>query len=206
MSKAQVLGFGFIPEQNEHHFVVTLSNSLKPDAPVTITECFELECSEADDIRTLDDGIHSQLKVELKRYQWEAIEDEIKAEFNRRLRANGIKAGKWKKKGSIQVDRTLGKELVLLAWAIEDAETTAAYTAVRNWLGLAPEERWWLYTMTNAATGHAKKGRGIGWRKAVRFALTENPVTGTYVPKVSSELKMTTQKIVKKTEQSLFGE
>lgn len=202
MSKPQVLGFGFIPEQNEHHFVVTLSNSLKAEAPVTITECFELECNE----NVQDDGIHSQLKVELKRYQWDTIEDEIKAEFNRRLRASGVKSGKWKKKGTIPVDRTLGKELVLLAWAVEDAEATLAYTAVRNWLGLAPEERWWLYTMTNAATGHAHKGKGIGWRKAVRFALTENPVSGTYMPKVSNELKMTTKKIVKKSEQTLFEE
>jgi len=30
--------------------------------------------------------------------------------------------------------------------------------------------------MTNAATGHAVNGRNKGWRKAVRFALTENPV------------------------------
>lgn len=32
-----------------------------------------------------------------------------------------------------------------------------------------------LFTMTNAATGHALHGKGRGWRKAVRFALTENP-------------------------------
>jgi hypothetical protein len=44
-------------------------------------------------------------------------------------------------------------------------------------LGLAPEERWWLFTMTNAATGHAIAGRNKGWRKAVRYALTENPVS-----------------------------
>lgn len=204
MSKPKALGFGFIPEQNEHHFVVTLSNSLKAEAPVTITECFEL-CDEDKVKQMEDDGIHSQLKVELKRYQWDAIEEEIKAEFNRRLRASGVKSGKWKKRGTIPVDRTLGKELVVLAWAIEDAETTLAYTAVRNWLGLAPEERWWLYTMTNAATGHAKKGRGVGWRKAIRFALTENPVSGAYMPKVSNKLKMTTKKITtKKTEQTLF--
>ena len=49
--------------------------------------------------------------------------------------------------------------------------------AVKNWLGLVPEERWWLYTMTSAATGHAIQGRNKGWRKAVRYALTENPVT-----------------------------
>jgi hypothetical protein len=30
--------------------------------------------------------------------------------------------------------------------------------------------------MTNGATGHAITGRNKGWRKAVRFALTENPV------------------------------
>ena len=32
--------------------------------------------------------------------------------------------------------------------------------------------------MTNAATGHALHGWGKGWRKAVRRALTEHPVTG----------------------------
>ena len=34
-----------------------------------------------------------------------------------------------------------------------------------------------MFTMTNAATGHAISGRNKGWRKAVRFALTENPVS-----------------------------
>jgi len=41
-----------------------------------------------------------------------------------------------------------------------------------------PEERWWLYTMTAAASGDYVSGRGVGWRKAVRYALTENPVDG----------------------------
>ena len=50
-------------------------------------------------------------------------------------------------------------------------------TAVANWKGLVPEERWWLYTQTAAATGHGVRDRGKGWRKAVRFALTENPIT-----------------------------
>jgi hypothetical protein len=58
-----------------------------------------------------------------------------------------------------------------------NADPSLISAAVKNWLGPAPEERWWLFTMTNAATGHAIHGRGKGWRKAVRFALTENPVT-----------------------------
>jgi hypothetical protein len=63
-----------------------------------------------------------------------------------------------------------------LAWAIEDADPALIPTAIANWQGLTPEERWWLYTMTAAATGHVLTGRNRGWRKAVRFALTENPV------------------------------
>ncbi len=31
--------------------------------------------------------------------------------------------------------------------------------------------------MTNAATGHALHGKGKGWRKAIRYAITENPVS-----------------------------
>ena len=42
--------------------------------------------------------------------------------------------------------------------------------AIRNWLGLKPEERWWLYTMTAAATGLAHQA-GMGWRGALRQAL-----------------------------------
>src|SRR5699024_1442973 len=79
------------------------------------------------------------------------------------------------------VQRLLGKELTLLAWAIEEADPALIPTAIRNWLGLAPEERWWLFTMTNAATGHALTGRGKGWRQAVRFALTENTVAVGHV-------------------------
>ena len=51
----------------------------------------------------------------------------------------------------------------MLAWAIEDADPSLIPAAVKNWLGLTPEERWWLFTMTNAATGHAITGRNTVW-------------------------------------------
>lgn len=119
----------------------------------------------------------AKLRVLLARAKWNAIADEVRVEFNRRLKHQGLPAGRWKA-GSNPVARLLGKELILLAWAVEDADPALIPAAVKNWLGLAPEERWWLFTMTNAATGHALHGRGKGWRKAVRFALTENPVSG----------------------------
>ena len=34
-----------------------------------------------------------------------------------------------------------------------------------------------MFTMTNAATGHAIYGKSRGWRKAVQYSLTENPVS-----------------------------
>ena len=47
-----------------------------------------------------------------------------------------------------------------------------------SWSGLRPEERWWLYTATAAATGTLADG-DVGWRKALRYALTENPTDAT---------------------------
>ncbi|MBI2264571.1 MAG: DUF3780 domain-containing protein [Armatimonadetes bacterium] len=117
-----------------------------------------------------------KLRVSLPRYKWGAIADAVGAEFNERLKQNGLKPSAWKQE-RVPISRLFGKELVLLAWAIEDADPALIPTAVKNWLGLAPEERWWLYTMTAAATGHALSGRNKGWRKAVRYALTENPVS-----------------------------
>ncbi|HVR37290.1 MAG TPA: DUF3780 domain-containing protein [Methylomirabilota bacterium] len=119
----------------------------------------------------------NKIRVLLPVSKWEAIAEQVKAEFNQRLRKHGLRSGQWGR-AETPVSRLLGKELVLLAWAIEEADPALIPTALRNWAGLAPEERWWLYTMTNAATGHAITGRGKGWRKAVRFALTENPASG----------------------------
>jgi hypothetical protein len=117
-----------------------------------------------------------QVRCRLPRGKWNEIAEVIRAEFNVRLKKEGRRPGKWRA-GYNAVSRPLGKELTLLAWAVEDADPALIPTAIANWQGLQPEERWWLYTMTAAATGHCQAGRGRGWRKAVRFALTENPVT-----------------------------
>lgn len=189
--KNSVLGFGFTPEYTEHCFIVTFSASRAKDSEVLISEHFHYQPEKDASKEMSFNDEDRQLKVMLKRLLWEQIQEEVKAEFNRRLRAMGIKTGRWLTKGQVPVDRTLGKELTLLAWAIEDADPALIPTAIRNWLGLAPEERWWLYTMTNAATGHATKDRNRGWRKAVRFALTENPVMESVLRNRRSEFELT---------------
>ena len=84
---------------------------------------------------------------------------------------------------------SLGKELCVLCWAVEDATVDDIPNALRNWEALAPEERWWLYTMTVATTGQALQ-KGVGWRKALRAAFADTPfVKGEGIsPKARREL------------------
>jgi hypothetical protein len=172
------LGFGFCPEESVHHFLVTIPASNREE--VLISEHFTWDEVSAATPPTFAVGEpEGKLRVLLPRAKWDAIADEVRVEFNQRLKRDGRKSGSWKT-GTNPVSRLLGKELVLLAWAIEEADPALTATAIKNWLGLVPEERWWLYTMTCAATGHAIQGRNKGWRKAVRYALTENPVTDVH--------------------------
>lgn len=173
-SKRSIIDFGFDPLQNEHHFVVHIPKAAKKD--ITIHELHDhdedlsIEGLEANFV-----GPDATGKVILNRAKWDAVRNVVRVEFNQRMRQLGGKPNTWKQ-GINRLHRLFGKELMVLAWAIEDAEPTTIPQACENWLGLKPEERWWLYTMTNAATGHALRGRNRGWRKALRFALTENPV------------------------------
>jgi hypothetical protein len=110
-------------------------------------------------------------RCEVSRDVWNVVAPEARAEFNRRLRNEGKPVGRWGADDTA-VQRLFGKELLVLLWAIEQADVSPEEIAVgiRNWLGLKPEERWWLYTMTAAATGLAHQV-GMGWRDALRRAL-----------------------------------
>lgn len=190
MSQKKYIDFGFCRQDSEHFFVVTIPASLAEDAEVTISEHFECHLVEGNTLFPYGvKGAHIHHKSFITRYKWSKIENEVKAEFNRRLLELGIKYGNWKKKGQVALNKIFGKELTLLMWAIEDADPALIYTAVRNWQGLAPEERWWLYTMTNASTGDAILGRNKGWRKAVRYALTENEISDNRLREHKSEIE-----------------
>lgn len=168
------ISFGLQPEDTVHHFAVNLGEANSPY--VYISEHFEF--FESETRREIEYRVSPQdeaMKVILPREKWQRIEDAVRFEFNQRLKRAGIKSSKFRPGINI-LPRLFGKELVLLCWAIEDADPALIPIALKNWQGLKPEERWWLFTMTNAATGHAVRGRNRGWRKAVRFALTENPV------------------------------
>ncbi|MBT9142476.1 MAG: hypothetical protein DDT29_00870 [Dehalococcoidia bacterium] len=110
-------------------------------------------------------------KAEMSKHMWEMLEDAVQAEFNGRLKKQKLPTGRF---SDVQtpLEQLLGKELLVLVWAVEGCDPAALPIAIRNWLGLSPEERWWLYTMTNAATGNIYDRSG--WRRALYYALCEN--------------------------------
>jgi len=171
----KVLGLGFLPDEARHGFVLHLPASQADTADVSLSEYRDF---------VIEDGhlrlppvtpSDPTLRVLLQRRKWDEIASAFWEESSRRLKKAGLAAAKLQKKGDVPIHSSLGKELCVLCWGIEDAEPLLIPEAIRNWEGLAPEERWWLFTMTAGATGQALQN-GIGWRKALRFALTENPI------------------------------
>ena len=168
------IDFGFQPDDTEHHFLVYIKQG---GDDVYFFEQFSYAPDM--DFTALSFGIAgagSTCRCLLHKVKWDLIANDVRAEFNRRLKDLNLKTAVWKH-GFNYLHRLFGKEIMVLAWAIEDADPGTVPLAIQNWLGLKPEERWWLYTITNAATGHALKDKGKGWRKALRYALTENPAT-----------------------------
>jgi hypothetical protein len=165
MSPPATTGFGCPETPDPHRFEVDIPGSRA--GTVTITECYGIKA-----------GIGGLPEVAERcvppRAIWSLIAEDLKREFNERLRGKKLSSSRWTV-GVNKVERLLGKELLVLAWAVENALPEAVPNAIRNWVGLRPEERWWLFNITAAATclpQHAD----IGWRKALRFALTENPL------------------------------
>ncbi len=114
----------------------------------------------------------------LKRPVWSAIADPARQEFNTRLKAAKVRTGRWHT-GVNLVDRLLGKELCVLAWAAETANPEQYPIICSKWEALRPEERWWLFAMTVAEAGLPEDTQR-GWRRALFHALSdgEKPLPG----------------------------
>lgn len=163
--KRATVGFGCPSTVDPHHFVVELPAGRT--TLVIISEVYGVKAG----LNGLPDIAE---RCHLPRVTWSLIAEDVKREFNERLRSKKMTTSRWTT-GINKVERLLGKELLVLAWAVERANQDTVPNAIRNWTGLRPEERWWLYTITAAATGGPEHAE-IGWRKALRHALTENPL------------------------------
>jgi hypothetical protein len=162
MSTTQLIDFGAPSAFGAHHFFVVI-----PDAPrqaVEIHEDFGFEGDAAKRETT-------ECRVILARELWTKIRDEARRDFNGRLKQKKIGAGAWVS-GKVKLDRFLGKELCVLAWAAEHAAVDELPIINRKWLALRPEERWWLYSKTASEAGAASQTLR-GWRKALYCALSD---------------------------------
>jgi len=117
-------------------------------------------------------------RVILIRNVWSAIADISRRECNDRLKAAKVLTGRWHT-GTNLVDRLLGKELCVLAWAAETATEDQIHVICSKWAALRPEERWWLFAMTTAEAGMPDDTQR-GWRRALFSALSdgEKPASG----------------------------
>lgn len=156
--KTKTIGFGVEPYRPSHNFRVEIPLLLSRD--VVITEDFN--CS----------GTSNQDRVKLPRDKWMAIADTAKRDFNDRLKQQKMSGGKWQQATNL-VDRLLGKELCVLAWAAETATDEQIPTICKRWAALRPEERWWLFTMTATESGLATDTQ-IGCQRALFHALSGN--------------------------------
>lgn len=164
-SKKPSIGFGFIPEESAHHFVLSLPSKGAADT-ILIEERYTY--GEPEEQR------YPEARAQVNSYTWGRIADTVQAQFNRRLKDAGRKTSKFCP-GENLLAPYLGKELTLLLWALAGIDATDLPNALANWLGFAPEERWWLYTTVKTSGAEPETVLLRGWRKAICIAFAEAP-------------------------------
>jgi hypothetical protein len=144
-----------------HIFRVDIPMAAKDD--VTIIEDYGLKGGE--------NGVPPrETRVILPRRFWSAIAETARKDFAARLKAKRLTSPRWTA-GDNKVDRMLGKELCVLAWAAEHANSVEECKVMAaRWAAFKPEERWWLFSQTAAEAGLAED-KDAGWRLALYYAL-----------------------------------
>jgi len=161
--KLQTIDFGASTDFGVYIFRVEIPHSR--NEPVLIVEDYGYKGQEL--------GIpRKEERVKLKRQIWSKISVSAQKEFNIRLKSKKIPSARWHV-GTNLVDRLLGKELCVLAWAAETAILDQVPTICSKWEALRPEERWWLFTMTVSEAG-LPEDTSRGWRRALYYALSDN--------------------------------
>jgi hypothetical protein len=159
---SDTIDFGAPKDFGKHHFYVDIP--FEPKTAVTVYEDFGFD---GDDTRRET----TECRVILARELWTKIRDDARRDFNERLKSKKQNTGTWNI-GKIKLDRFLGRELCVLAWAAEHATIEECAIICQKWLALRPEERWWLYSKASSEAGLADQ-KDRGWRKALYCALSD---------------------------------
>ena len=169
-NKPQFTGFAYCPEIRRHHIFLELPTRLGEDA-VFVEDTSDRETPVE--------------KARLPLRYWTEFQTPVAAHFNQRIKEHpdlkSCPKARFVRGKRIPLDLLLGRELLVLAWAVEpwtedpdkDPVILHLHQALEAWLGMMPEERWTLYRLTNARAGHWRD-LGKGWRKALRYGLCGN--------------------------------
>lgn len=165
---AKLVGFGAPAEFGAHVFRVEIPLSRSESESIRIIEDYGFKGGE--------EGVpYEEIRVILPRKIWTLISETARMDFNERLKARKILSARWQT-GKNLLDRLLGKELCVLAWASEQAKPEEVPVIANQWGALRPEERWWLFSMT-AIQGGGADDQDRGWRKALYYALSDGENT-----------------------------
>ncbi|MBB5232975.1 DUF3780 domain-containing protein [Deinococcus budaensis] len=131
------------------------------------------------------------LRAQLSHQQWSAIARTAEFTFNEHLRDAGERPGRFLKTGDTRLSlNNLGKELLVLVWAVEDATEDEVDVIRVSWQRLHRIERWWLFNQTVALNGDPR-GRGKGWRAALKLMLAATATgPGTEVGDLTTTLQL----------------
>ncbi len=187
-------GFGAPKRLGAHLYVVTIPNS--SSGGVRIVEYFGF----AGDTEGISDDPEHTFELEravVDRKIWTKISEPLRSEFNARLKANKMAPSRFTV-GDNYLEKLLGRELCVLAWASEHVTESGAEITdrlgviVARWRSLRPEERWWLFSMTAAEAGGSGDS-DRGWRKALYYALSDG--AGSRMPRRRLTRSETQQKL-----------
>ena len=159
---SNTIDFGASSEFGMHHFYVEIP--VAPRDAICIYEDFGFDGNDAKRETV-------ECRLMLARELWSKIRDDVRRDFNARLKAKKQSTGSWTT-GRVRLDRFLGRELCVLGWAAEHASPDECLVICQKWLALRPEERWWLYSKT-AAEAALDNQTQRGWRKALYCALSD---------------------------------
>ena len=177
VSEKKTIGFGVPNEMDPHHFTVEIPAARTE--PVVITEHFGLRGG----TNGLPDSI---VRCRLPRAAWTGIAEEAKRVLNERLKEKKLSTSRWSS-GTNKSSACWVGNCASSHGASRRRRRNSSPTPSATGSALRPDERWWLFSMAAAMTGGEDDG-DIGWRKAIRIALTENP-TGEEVAEIRPQGK-----------------
>src|SRR4030067_147354 len=86
--------FGFDPKESAHHFLVNIPRG--SEGKIEISEHFTWDEQSGSSEVSYGSRLDGQIRAVLARPKWDAIADEVREQFNQRLRKAGRKAGNWR--------------------------------------------------------------------------------------------------------------